>query len=155
MGLFRRRIADGLAAGDDPVPGCAAQPDRRAGRRWREGMMYAAIVRCWGAMSRGVVLHAAALALCVLVLVGCTGGSRADERPTGAAPLVQTSVPAPTSATSVQAGAAGAATAPPAASPAPALPTPAPTITVRPTAAPFPLQAGWWDKGVCYEIFVR
>jgi glycosidase len=35
------------------------------------------------------------------------------------------------------------------------LPTPAPTITVGPTAAPFPLQAGWWDSAVCYEVFVR
>jgi glycosidase len=35
------------------------------------------------------------------------------------------------------------------------LPTPAPTITVGPTASPFPLAVGWWDDAVCYEIFVR
>ena len=106
-------------------------------------------------MSRSIVLHAAALALCVLVLAGCTGGgSRADERSTAAA-LVQTNAPAPTNATSAQAGAAGATAAPAAASRTPDLPTPAPTITVGPTAAPFPLEAGWWDSAVCYEIFVR
>ncbi len=35
------------------------------------------------------------------------------------------------------------------------VPTPAPTITAAPTATPFPLQAGWWDNSVCYEVFVR
>jgi glycosidase len=44
---------------------------------------------------------------------------------------------------------------PTAVKPSPNLPMPAPTITVGPTVAPFPLQAGWWDSAVCYEIFVR
>jgi len=35
------------------------------------------------------------------------------------------------------------------------LPTAAPTITAGPTATPFPLEAGWWDNAVCYEVFVR
>ncbi len=37
----------------------------------------------------------------------------------------------------------------------PRLPTLPPRITPGPTATPFPLQAGWWDGAVCYEIFVR
>jgi alpha-amylase len=35
------------------------------------------------------------------------------------------------------------------------LPTVAPTITAAPIATPFPLEAGWWDDAVCYEVFVR
>ncbi|WP_298402140.1 alpha-amylase family glycosyl hydrolase [uncultured Chloroflexus sp.] len=37
----------------------------------------------------------------------------------------------------------------------PRLPTLPPRITPGPTATPFPLQAGWWDGAVCYEVFVR
>lgn len=37
----------------------------------------------------------------------------------------------------------------------PRLPTLPPRITPGPTATPFPLEAGWWDGAVCYEIFVR
>ncbi len=37
----------------------------------------------------------------------------------------------------------------------PLLPTAPPMITPGPTAAPFPLEAGWWDRSVCYEVFVR
>lgn len=39
--------------------------------------------------------------------------------------------------------------------PDPRLPTAPPRITPGPTAAPFPLEAGWWDGAVCYEVFVR
>lgn len=35
------------------------------------------------------------------------------------------------------------------------IPTPYPTITLAPPAEPQPLSAGWWDQGVCYEVFVR
>ena len=35
------------------------------------------------------------------------------------------------------------------------LPTVAPTITAAPTATAFPLESGWWDDAVCYEVFVR
>lgn len=37
----------------------------------------------------------------------------------------------------------------------PVVPTVPPTITPAPPASPFPLQAGWWDNAVCYEVFVR
>jgi alpha-amylase len=109
-------------------------------------------------MSRDIMLRAVALAVCVLLFAGCAGGgSSADQRPTEAAtPVAQANAPAPTTMTSAQASAAGVATAAPAAATATLdLPTPAPTITVGPTAAPFPLQTGWWENAVCYEIFVR
>ncbi len=84
-------------------------------------------------MSHNTMLRTMILVVCLLVFVGCTGGgSSADERPTGAATA-----------------------APTAAKPTPDLPTPAPTIAAVPTAAPFPLADGWWDDGVCYEVFVR
>ncbi len=38
---------------------------------------------------------------------------------------------------------------------APVVPTIPPTITPAPSASPFPLEAGWWDNAVCYEVFVR
>lgn len=37
----------------------------------------------------------------------------------------------------------------------PLLPTAPPMITPGPTVAPYPLEAGWWDGSVCYEVFVR
>ena len=37
----------------------------------------------------------------------------------------------------------------------PVVPTIPPTITPAPSASPFPLEAGWWDNAVCYEVFVR
>jgi alpha-amylase len=88
-----------------------------------------------------------ALAICVLAFVGCAGGgSPASERPTAAAtPVAQANASAIETVLAV----------PTAVKPTPDLPTPAPTITVGPTAAPFPLPAGWWDNAVCYEIFVR
>ena len=70
--------------------------------------------------------------------------------------------PAP-SAASVAASAAPATTpaesaiaeSTPAETAAADVPTVGPTITTGPTATPFPLQAGWWDDAVCYEVFVR
>lgn len=44
---------------------------------------------------------------------------------------------------------------PPTATVDPRLPTAPPRITPGPTATPFPLEAGWWDGAVCYEVFVR
>jgi alpha-amylase len=79
----------------------------------------------------------------VLLVAACAGGT---QQPAETAPAAL----APESTT-------GAVTAPSTGTPKPTpdLPTPAPTITVGPTAAPFPLPAGWWDNAVCYEIFVR
>ncbi|MBC8160329.1 MAG: DUF3459 domain-containing protein [Roseiflexaceae bacterium] len=74
------------------------------------------------------------LVACVL-LGGCVrGGQQATSNPTSAV------VP----------------TAPPAAPAA----VPQPTLVASPLPAaaaiePFPLQAGWWDTAVCYEVFVR
>ena len=98
-------------------------------------------------MSHMRKLRVMALTICVLAFVGCAGGgSPASERPTAAATPV-----AQTNASAIETVPA----APTAVKPTPDLPTPAPTITVGPTAAPFPLPAGWWDNAVCYEIFVR
>ena len=35
------------------------------------------------------------------------------------------------------------------------IPTAYPTITLAPPAEPHALGPGWWDKGVCYEVFIR
>ncbi len=77
-------------------------------------------------MSRNTTLRALTLAACVLAFAGC-GGTSADVRPTAA--------PAPTAA-------------------------PQPTVAASPVppppqVAPSPLEAGWWDSAVCYEVFVR
>jgi alpha-amylase len=83
-------------------------------------------------------IRAALLAtLCVLLVAGC---STAAQPATGPIPATSSAGAAPT---------AGQAT------PTLTLPTPAPTITVGPTAPPFPLAAGWWDNAVCYEVFMR
>src|SRR4029079_14330993 len=82
--------------------------------------------------------------------VGCAGGAPASEPPTAAATTLAT--PA---AQSNNSALETVMAMPTAVKPTRDLPTPAPTITVGPTAAPFPLQAGWWDSAVCYEVFVR
>ncbi len=108
-------------------------------------------------MSQTTMLRGLALAACVLMIVGCTGGSPAVERPTGVAgSAAPANAPAPTSEPAAQPSPTEAATAAPTVvKPTSDLPTLAPTITVGPTAAPFPLPAGWWDNAACYEIFVR
>lgn len=62
--------------------------------------------------------------------------------------------PTTPSATAITA-ATPTSTRPPTPTRDPRLPTLPPRITPGPTATPFPLQAGWWDSAVCYEIFVR
>jgi glycosidase len=98
--------------------------------------------------------HLASLALCTFIIAACSRTAQSPAATTlPAAPAaVATDAPA---APTVGATATSPATAVPAATPTRNLPTQAPTITAAPTAAPFPLQAGWWDNAVCYEIFVR
>ena len=81
--------------------------------------------------------------LATVILIGCTATQQPNP-PTPAAAAATGTPAATTFATGVL---------PPSATPN--LPTPAPTITAAPTVAPFPLQAGWWDNAVCYEVFVR
>src|SRR6476659_2919057 len=105
--------------------------------------------------NRSPGLGGALLALvCALLVTACAGGAQpaAETAP----PSGATFAPAATNATSAPAGTPGASAATTAvATRTRKLPTPAPTITVGPTATPFPLSAGWWDSAVCYEIFVR
>ncbi len=82
-------------------------------------------------MARTIRLRVLAQVLCLLALVGCAGRPTADN-------------PAATFTS-------GAAAQPPA---------PQPTLVASPVPAPpdvaaAPLAAGWWDGGVCYEVFVR
>jgi alpha-amylase len=81
-------------------------------------------------MPRNPLLRALTSVVLTLALISCaTGGVNAPT----AQPTAQ--APAPTAALD--------------------LPTAAPTITAAPTVAPYPLEAGWWDGAVCYEVFVR
>jgi alpha-amylase len=98
-------------------------------------------------MFRTPMLRTAALVIGVLAFVGCAGGGAPAAAPPTAAttPVSQTSDSALETVLAM----------PTAIQATPDLPSPAPTITVGPTAAPFPLQAGWWDNAVCYEVFVR
>jgi alpha-amylase len=73
------------------------------------------------------------LMLVAVALAGCTApGAQAP-----ASSATPTSPPGPTSTVN------------------PLLPTAPIPITPAPTAAPFPLEAGWWDGAVCYQVFVR
>src|SRR4051794_10119557 len=103
-------------------------------------------------MFRTALLRTAALAICVMAFVGCAGGGAPPVTPTRAAP------PAPAAPPVAQSNDSALQTVmamPTAVVATPDVPSPAPTITVGPTVAPFPLQAGWWDNAVCYEVFVR
>jgi glycosidase len=71
------------------------------------------------------------LLLSALVIAGCAGGGQSATGPEAAATPVANATPTLD------------------------LPTAAPTITAAPTAEAFPLEAGWWDGAVCYEVFVR
>lgn len=93
-------------------------------------------------------------------LAGCS--QPAAQAPTAAAtpPPSPTAAPAASAAPAptlapTDAPTASAPTARPSPTLAPGLPTPPPRITPGPTAAPFALEAGWWDGAVCYEVFVR
>jgi alpha-amylase len=109
--------------------------------------------------------RAAALAICALMFVGCASGGSPATPPTPAAAISAQGEAAPTAAApstvatrAAQSNDDALATVlamPTAIQATPDLPSPAPTITVGPTAAPFPLAAGWWDNAVCYEVFVR
>lgn len=92
------------------------------------------------------------LALLLALLGAC--GPAAQPAVVTPPPSPPASAPAPTSASASQPSPAPtrAPTPPPR---TPELPTQAPTITAGPTVAPFPLETGWWDDAVCYEIFVR
>src|SRR5215217_9613481 len=104
------------------------------------------------AMFRTSRFRIVALAICGLTFVACAGsGAPAVVQPT-AAPPTPAATPAAQSNDSVLQTVMAMPTAVQA---TPDLPAPIPTITVGPTAAPFPLQAGWWDDAVCYEVFVR
>jgi len=96
-------------------------------------------------MSGSTIYRTAALAIGVLAFVGCAGGGAPAAAPTIAATAANTNTGALETVLA----------APTSVKPTSNLPTPAPTITVGPTVAPFPLQAGWWDNAVCYEVFVR
>lgn len=74
-------------------------------------------------------------------------------------PIVGTATSTPVTATVLSAEDAliatiAAGTTPSATSAVP-IPTAYPTITLVPPAAPKALGAGWWDRGVCYEVFIR
>ncbi len=68
---------------------------------------------------------------------------------------VPSTVASPAVAETTAATSSSAATAAPSATATLDVPTQAPTITAQPAASPFPLNAGWWDSAVCYEVFVR
>lgn len=100
------------------------------------------------------------LLLTLAVALAACGGPAAQVptatvvQPTDTAAPVAASVEpttAPTAAPIVPPTPARPATA----TPDPRLPTAPPRITPGPTAAPFALEAGWWDGAVCYEVFVR
>jgi alpha-amylase len=91
-------------------------------------------------MSRLLILLALAVAL-----AACAG-------PAAQAPTATVASPSDTPAAPT---AAPTAARPATATPDPRLPTAPPRITPGPAAAPFPLEAGWWDGAVCYEVFVR
>jgi alpha-amylase len=79
-------------------------------------------------------VRAALALLCGLMMVACGSiGPSAESQPSTAAQASTVATERPTLD----------------------LPTPAPRITAAPTATAFPLQTGWWDNAVCYEIFVR
>lgn len=75
----------------------------------------------------------------LVVLAACSGQGSQTAPPS----------PAASAAPSVAQSSAAASAAVPAQA---VTPTP---IGDAPPASPFPLQAGWWDNAVCYEVFVR
>jgi glycosidase len=88
------------------------------------------------------------LILAAALLAGCAGGQAAAPTPSPAAAAGAPSTPTP------------AAPGAPAASPGPeqapaAAPSPIPAAPTAAALPGFPLQAGWWDDAVCYEVFVR
>ena len=114
--------------------------------------------------------RASLLLVLLLASAGCgTSGEGAEGATATAAPAAATVkaaqtqpvVEAETTAIAVSpATAEPAVTSAPESTPRPPtttkdVPTPAPTITAAPTGTAFPLEAGWWDNAVCYEVFVR
>jgi glycosidase len=97
-------------------------------------------------------MHVRLVALLLLALTtACASTPAPDTVPTDA-PVAVT----PTLSAAAALMATRVANAPTPTSPGAArLPTAAPTITLGPTVEPFPLEAGWWDSAVCYEVFVR
>lgn len=100
------------------------------------------------------------ITLLAVVIAGCGTTPGASQTPSPAAsaavsnaPSVPATTPAADEAATAESAAVAEASA--AATAMPDLPTPAPTITAAPPASPFPLEAGWWDNAVCYEVFVR
>lgn len=89
--------------------------------------------------------HALLLLAALLTVVGCTPGGM--RRQSEAAPSPVARPPAATATPRPATPAAPTATS--------LRPTTAPTLTAIPTATAFPLEAGWWDDAVCYEVFVR
>lgn len=106
------------------------------------------------------------LTICGVLVTGCSQAPQAtvDSTQEALAPAATaSSVGSVITATSVEQATAsvgtqtveptGTVAAPP--TPTRDLPTPPPKITAAPAATAFPLNAGWWDSSVCYEIFVR
>ncbi len=89
-------------------------------------------------------LRATTLALCGALLAACSGTATG---PAATAPAATSVAVAPTIAPT----SASAHTS------APARPTVAASPIPQQIAVgePFPLEAGWWDNAVCYEVFVR
>ncbi|MFV9506491.1 MAG: alpha-amylase family glycosyl hydrolase [Oscillochloridaceae bacterium umkhey_bin13] len=87
----------------------------------------------------------------LLVIFSLTLALAACGSPTAQTP---TDLPVAASATPA-ASVTPAVVANPTATPDPRLPTAPPRITPQPTSPPAPLEAGWWDSSVCYEVFVR
>lgn len=93
----------------------------------------------------------------LVVLVACSTAQQASTPSatpaTPATPTAQAAAPSvpptalPPTATS--------AALPPTALPSTTSSSTASPSTALPTATAFPLQAGWWDNAVCYEVFVR
>jgi alpha-amylase len=99
-------------------------------------------------MSRLLLLFALAFALAACGGLGAQAPTVTVGQPGDATPPAATALaPAQTAQPTRQ--------IPPTSTPDPRLPTAPPRITPGPTAAPFPLEAGWWDSSVCYEVFVR
>lgn len=92
-------------------------------------------------------LSVALLLGCCVAVAGCANNAATTAQPTAVAATAEQTA-APTAATVEQTAAPATVVA--------AQPTIAATpIPAPPQATPFPLAAGWWDSGVCYEVFVR
>jgi glycosidase len=86
-----------------------------------------------------MIRRMALLLACSIVVVGCGNQPATQTAPTRAA----------TNATE------GAVVTSTSSAPVASVPQATPITTASPAASPFPLEAGWWDSAVCYEVLVR